>query len=468
MSNVPAIVRLPKDPTTDLSAIDDRQTQLRILMRHQNRTIRFGWLMVALFFGGLCGWAAFMPLSGAIVAMGDLVVEGKNKPVQHYGGGLVAEILVSDGDPVEEGQVLLRLDPTTTDASAEVSQARYRAVLAQEARLLAERDALPAIQWPQELKESADNPEIAAFMAAQQKIFDARRAALSGQQSILAERIEQLREEIAGVRAQIVGVNQQLGLIRDESGTVQKLVNEGLAVKSRLLALQRLEAGLVGTKGSLESTVARTEQRINETRLQMENLRDQTYAGVVDELKNVRSSLKDLEEQRKVASVMAGRTDVRAPVSGTVQGMRVTGIGQVVGNGELLMEIVPRDQPLVASIKLQPHYIDEIQVGHQAEVKLPFYNTRTFSKEIRGEVTFVAADITQPQGYIDIQRFPTGYYNAKIIIDQKDLETYARTDNIQLFPGAPVTVIIPTHERTALEYFLGPVLQGLDQAFREE
>lgn len=468
MSQAPAIVRLPVEPNTDLSAIEDRQTQLKLLMRHQNRTIWLGWLVVALFFGGVGGWAAFMPLSGAIVATGDLVVEGSNKPVQHYGGGIVADILVSDGDEVTEGEVLLRLDPTNTAANAEVSKARYMAMLAQEARLLAERDGLEAIVWPEELTDRADDPEAEAFMDAQQKIFDARRTALAGQQSILEERIEQLREEITGLRSQITSVDQQFALIRDESATVQQLVAEGLAVKSRLLALQRQEAGLTGTKGNLESTVARTEQRINETRLQMESVRDQTYANVVDELKNIRNALKDLQEQRKVAVAAAERMDVRAPVSGIVQGMTVSGVGQVIGTGELLMEIVPADRPLVASIKIMPQNIDEIHVGQTAEVKLPFYNMRTFSKKIDGEVIFVAADASQPAGYLDMQRFPMGYYSAKVEIDREDLETYARTDNIQLFPGAPVTVIIPTIERTALEYFLGPILDGMDEAFHEE
>jgi len=469
MTALPVIVRPPKDENKDLSAIQDRAGQLRILTRQQRGTMLLGWIIVVLFFGVFGGWLAFMPLSGAVVTSGTLVAEGFNKPVQHYGGGIVSEILVRDGDRVNKGDVLLRLDPTDTDASAEVTEARYMAMLAEEARLLAERDGQATIEFPKALMDAAEaSPEITVFIDAQEKVFDARQVSIAGQKSILKERISQSREEIEGLRAQITSAQTQLDLIKDEISSVQYLFDQGLAPKSRLLALKRQEANLIGQRGRFESTVARIEQSINETRLQIESLHDRFYADVVEKLKAVQSDLKDLSERRTVAEAAAKRSEVRAPVGGVVQGLDVKGVGQVVGNGQILMEIVPEDHPIVASLSLKPDNIDEVSVGQFARIKLPFYNFRTFSKSIDGHVTFVAADITMPSNSMEAQSFPRGFFKASVTLDRDEVNRYRESDHIELFTGAPVIAIIPTQDRTALEYLLGPLVQGLDQAFREQ
>jgi len=350
----------------------------------------------------------------------------------------------------------------------QVSDARLMAMLAEEARLLAERDGLDRVTFPDTLTDAArTSPEYTAFMDAQVNAFEARRTALTGQLSILSERVDQSREEIQGLKAQIVSIDRQLELIKDELSSVQYLFNEGLAPKRRLLALQRQEADLVGRKGRLESTVARIEQNINETRLRIENLQDTEYAKVVDSLKSVRSELKELEEHHTVASARAERTDVRAPSAGVVQGLTVSSVGQVVGNGQILMEIVPQDQPLQVSVDIKPSDIEQVEVGQPAKVQLTIYNFRKFSKKINGFVDFIAPDISEPENAIEFHRHPGGYYEASITLDQDDVALYRQSDNIELFAGAPVLVIIPTVDRTLLEYLLDPIAVGLEQAFRE-
>ncbi len=468
MTSLPVVVRPPKNPNKDLTAVESRADQLALLNRHQKRTVRTGWLIVFLFFGVLGGWAAAMPLSGAIIANGSLVVQGRNKPVQHYGGGIVAEVLVKTGDVVQAGDVVVRLDPTNTRASAEISESRYFAALAEEARLLAERDNDDHVTYPRVLLDVVETkPEVQTFIDAQEKVFEARRVTLDSQGGLLKERILQSREEITGLTAQIQSVDTQLSLIQDELESVQYLFDQGLAPKARLLALQRQEADLIGRKGRLESTVARTEQSINEVHLRDENLRDRFYADVVERLKNVRATLKDLEERRTVAAAAAERTDVRAPATGIIQELEVSTIGQVVANGQVLMEIVPLDTPMQIALRISPADIDDVYVGQKANIQLLFYNFRTFSKKLHGEVSFVGADISKPDNYIDAQKYPTGYYEMKVILYDEDIERYRKSDNIELFNGAPVMVILPTIDRTVLEYLLGPIMVGLEQAFRE-
>lgn len=466
-ATIPTVVQLPKDPSWDLSAIDDRQTQLAIIARHQAKTIRVGYLVLLLFFGGLVGWAAYMPLSGAIVAMGEVRVEGNNKPVQHYGGGIVREIMVREGQLVQQGDTLLRLDKTSSEAQFEINKGHYVANLIQEARLLAERDGHPAIALPAELADRADDPEVAALIDAQRKVFEARRDNWTTQQKILVERITQLGEEMQGLRAQLTSVRQQLALINEEEADISYLVKQGFATKPRMLALQRQQASLIGQKGNIESGMARIEQRVTETNLQAQNQNERNFENIVNELKNVQNTLKDLRERKRMADAANQRMELRAPITGYVQNMQVDAVDQVVGSGQILMQIVPKDKPMRIQVKVKPDDIDEMMVGMKASVTLNIYNFRTFNKPIDGTVIAVAKDRNEPQNYQEMQQFGAGYYKATIELDPEQMAEYRRIDKIELFAGSPVTVIIPTEERTALEYFLAPLLQGVNKAFRE-
>lgn len=467
MTSLPAITRLPKDASKDLSALTDRQQQLAIINSYQNRSIRSGMLVILAFFGGLVGWAAVAPLSGAIIASGEIKVEGRNKPVQHATGGVISEVLVKDGQLVEQGQVLLRLDRTREGATAETSDKRYLAVLALEARLLAERDGRADMALPEELVSRQGDLEVAMLVDAQKKVFEARREAKQGTLTILEQRVEQLHEEIKGLKAQLVSTGQQLGLVKEEVGMVSYLFKQGLTSKPRLLALERQQAALIGQKGNLEAAIARAQQRIGETEQQRENVRSDFYSRVVDELRGAQVQLKELREQRTVATFLNQRMEVLAPITGYVQAMDVVGVNQVVGAGQVLMEIVPRDKPLIAEIRLRPDNIDEVKLGMTAEVKLDIYNARTFIKKIDGRVIFIAADKSDPKTGVEYAAFPRGYYRARVEIDKDQIAEYHKTDNIALIPGAPTTVIIPTIERTALQYLVAPLLQGFDEAFRE-
>ena len=161
-----------------------------------------GFALIVVMFGGFGVWAATSQLAGAVIAPGLLVVESNVKKVQHPTGGIVGELLVREGDAVEAGQIVMRLDDTVTRATLGVVRSQLDELTAREARLLAERDGAEAIEFPEDLIVRRDEKTVAAALNGEQKLFESRRNGRNGQRSQLRERIEQSKEEIGGLTAQ--------------------------------------------------------------------------------------------------------------------------------------------------------------------------------------------------------------------------------------------------------------------------
>src|SRR5215212_5830525 len=185
----------------------------RNLRRSIRRQTMAGLAVVVVLFGGFGVWAATTSLSGAVIAVGQVVVESNVKKVQHPTGGIVGEIRVRDGDRVQTGDLLLRLDETVTRASLSMVSKQLDQFEARQARLIAERDSLPAIKVLASLADRQDNPDVRDIIAGERSLFEARRSAIAGQRAQLTERVAQLREEIRGLEAQVVAKRKQVGLI---------------------------------------------------------------------------------------------------------------------------------------------------------------------------------------------------------------------------------------------------------------
>ena len=230
---------------------------------HSMRKVAWcGAAVVAVFFGGLGGWAAVAPLESAAIASGVLSVESRRKTIQHLEGGIVAEILVRDGERVEAGQALLRLDETQARANLEQLRSRLHAALALEARLVAERDGMKRIVFPEALASELPNRKIYDTLAGEESIFKVRRKALDGQAAILGQRIAQYEQEIEGLKGQIHAETTELGLIREELAGHKALVEKKLSGKQRLIELKRDEAAVLGARSKNIAAIARVEQNI--------------------------------------------------------------------------------------------------------------------------------------------------------------------------------------------------------------
>jgi HlyD family type I secretion membrane fusion protein len=417
-----------------------------------------GMLVVALFFGGLVSWAALAPLASAAIAPGTVTVDSNRKTVQHLEGGIIAELLVRNGDRVRPNQVLLRLEDVESRAEFELLHGQRYALLAQEARLVAERDGQDRIVCPPELAEEQANPKVSEILSGQQRILTSRNQVLTGQTAVLEQRIEQYAAEIVSLKAQLASGEVQLRLIAEELKDVGVLFEKGLEKKARLLALKREAARLKGMQGDYQGQITRAQQGIAETRMETLSLRERRDAEAVTELRDVQVDLADVTERLRTAASRLERTEILSPRDGLVMNLRYFTTGGVVEAGAPILDIVPADESLVIEAQLEPINIDEVHAGLAAEIRLKAYKQRVIPT-VTGTVTQVSADA------LSDERTGRNYYTARVEIARPELDRLA---NIKLYPGMPVEVMIATGERTALDYLLAPVAESFTHAFREQ
>lgn len=419
----------------------------------------FGALLLTVGLGGFVAWAALAPLSSAAVAPGIVVVDSNRKTLQHEQGGIIADLLVREGQQVAAGEVLMRLDDVEARSLHTVLDGQYVALMAQEARLKADLAESSAIAFPQELVTAAAlHPEVAEVLASQERIFAVARDATEGQVSVLQQRIAQLDAQMAAMRAQHDALDTQARLLEEERGTVQGLVKAGLAPKPRLLTLQRSHADIEGRRGELANRLAQADEAITQARMEILSVRRQKVAAAAVELRDVETRRAEVAERRAASAVALGRRQVVAPLSGTVLNLQYHTVGGVVGPGQPIMDIVPTDDDLVVRAKIRPLDIDTVHPGLRAQIVLSAYSSRTLP-QLDGEVVRVSADALRDPN--------TGeeFFEAALRVEGAQL---AALENVKLVPGMPVEAFIETSQRTALDYFLEPVLRSFRRAMRED
>lgn len=419
--------------------------------------IAAGIAIVVLGIGGFGTWAALAPLHSAAVASGIVTVAGKRKTVQHLEGGIIDEILVEEGTKVSAGQVLVRLSDTRARAILELMTGRYQVLLAQEARLRAERAGTEQIVFPEELLRHPDDPRVIEAIKGQRLVFEAKREAMASATRILGHRIEQYHEEIGGREAQTRAADQQLATLREEMDAVEALLEQGNALKPRLLALRRRQAEIAGERGAGVALIALARQRIAEAEQQILDLRHRRFDEVAEELQAVQAEIFDHRERMRDAADVLDRLEVRAPVAGTVVELAFHTRGAVIGPGEPILDLVPEDDQLVIEARIRPQDIDVVRVGLTTQVRLSAYSARR-TPSLDGTVAGVSADrlIERSTG--------AAYYLARIELDPAEI---AELPEIELYPGMPAEAMIVTGRRTALDYLLDPIINRVDRAFRE-
>ena len=423
-----------------------------------NSTILFGLALVVLFLGGFIAWASMAPLAEAVVASGSIKVDSSRKKIQHLEGGIVKNIFVRDGDAVRKGEVLLRLDETRAAMSVAILRDGYDAALAQEARLLAERDNTDAVLFPQILLDRASNDKVSEFMKSQIELWDARRNSLQGEEKIIQKQIRQLQDDILGYHEQIKAKNRELSFVKDELDSMRELQQQGLAGKRRTLELEREAAKIDGDLSELNSRISGSETEISGKELEIFQVRKSFHQNVVDELKKVQTETLDYRERLNAAEHVFEQTEVRAPVDGVVVGSGVHTIGGVVAPGATLLELVPVNDRLIVEAQVNPQDIDKVEVGLPAGILLTAFNQRN-TPELRGEVHYVSADVLQdPQSGIH-------YYTARIEVPE--IEVKRLTDK-HLQPGMMAEVFVRTGERTMANYLLQPLRDSFRKAWLEE
>ncbi|MFL5085071.1 MAG: HlyD family type I secretion periplasmic adaptor subunit [Xanthobacteraceae bacterium] len=430
---------------------------IAVARRSIRRHVVTGIAAIAVLAGGLGGWAMTTELSGAVIASGALVVDTNLKKVQHPTGGVVGELRVRNGDRVKAGDVVIRLDDTTTRANLAIVIKGLDELAARQARLEAERDDDENIDFAVELLARKSNPDVARILGSEQILFDLRRKARLGQKAQLREKVAQVQDEILGLSGQADAKKREIELIQRELEGVRDLWSKKLVPISRLTALEREATRLDGERQQYISAVAQAKGKISETKLQIIQIDQDLRSEVAKELREIQAKSAELVERKVAAQDQLMRVDVRAPQDGIVHQLAVHTIGGVVTASEPLMLIVPQADELTVEVKLPPQNIDQLSGGQRAILRFSAFNQRT-TPEINGVVTTISADITQDQ------KTSASYYLVRISMSAAEI---ARLNDLKLVAGMPVEAFIQTGDRTVMSYLVKPLHDQIVKAFRE-
>lgn len=413
-----------------------------------------GSTLALMLIVGCGGWAATAHLSGAVIAQGTVKVDQNLKEVQHRDGGIIHALAVRQGDSVAEGQMLFRLDDVQTRAELSIIRSQLSENLGRKVRLIAERDNLATVTFPDELAALADDaPRI---IEGETRLFDGNRSNRESRKEQLEISIVQSGEEIKGLEARHVAKIEELRLVELERRKYTSLFEKGLIDGARVYSVNREWARLLGERGEIEAALARAKLRISEARLQIIAVDEIARTEAQRELRLVEAKVSELSERRLATEDRLSRTEIRAPIAGVVNELMVFTVGGVITPAARLATIVPSNAKLTVEVKIAPADIDQIKPGQPARLRFSAF-ARNVTPEYPGTVVHVSpATSKDPTN-------GTTYYVGEVQIDGD----VAALGERKLLPGMPVEVFITTEERTALSYLAKPFLDHASRIFRE-
>lgn len=427
------------------------------VLRTQQRPVMMAGLAGFVALIGIFGvWAITTVISGAVITQGQAVVRGKPQELQHLDGGIVAEITVQDGDIVQAGDVLIRLDPALLQMNLDVAKRRLADALTLKARLQAEQQGLAGLAFAYPALPFA-LPDTSAEEAGQRQIFAARRAVQDGSRDQLAEALLQFDNQISGMRAQIKATREQLVYLDADIDNMRSLTERNLARASQLNGLQGGRAEMAGRLAALEADIARTSNARRDAELQTLQGERTFHEEVVTALREASRQADELILDIITRNAQLDRIDIRAPMDGVVHEMQVTTLGGVVEPGEVIVQIIPQDQGLDFEMRVDPRDIDQVYVGQPAEALIASFDANAVPK-LNGSVAQISPNaIEDPQS-------GQSFYRISLTVPASEL---ALLGDLAVVPGMPVEGYLATGDRSVMSYLLSPITKQFRRAFRE-
>lgn len=426
--------------------------------RDEKRAVRLGWLLVLAGFGGFLLWALFAPLDKGVMVNGSVVISGNRKVVQHNQGGIIDKIQVKDGDRVEVGQILLTLNEVDARSASEGLDGQYLQLVAREGRLLAEQQRLSDMVMTPRLQPLAEKPEMHVITALQRDLLRSR------QQSLKLE-AEGMRTSIAGMEASLSAQRQVMSSKQKQRETLEQqlqglrsLAAENYVPRNKMLENERLLAQLNGDIAQLAGDINRTRRDIEQQTLLIAQRQQEYDKEVNSELADVRALLSDVGSKKEKADFNLANIQMRAPVSGTVVGLKVFTEGGVIAPGQTLLEIVPDDQPLLVDARLPVELVDKVWPGLPVELQFVAFNQST-TPRVAGTVELLSAD-----RLLD-ERDGSPYYSLRVQVDEAGKRAL---EGLEVKPGMPVQGFVRTGERSFVNYLFKPLMDRLHLALTEE
>ncbi|OYW16578.1 MAG: secretion protein HlyD [Novosphingobium sp. 12-64-8] len=412
--------------------------------------LSIGGLVVILFL-----LAAVVPIGGAVIGGGQVGVESRVKRIAHPTGGVISSILVHNGEHVERGQLLMRLDDKVTGADATYSNLTVEQLLAQRARLEAERLGLGSVTFPPELTRS-NTASAQKAMADERHLFGMRQTEERDLRAQLSARMQQYNQEIHGLESQIASLKQQRKLIEPERQGVKELWDKQLVTINRLNQLERTAVDLDGNVGSLQSQIAQARAKITEAQEQSIQMTQTRRVQAGTDLSQINTALNQQQLRSVAATDQQDRSEIRAPYTGVIEKIAFAAMGDVVRPAEPIMEIVPDKDVMVVEAMISPTDIDQVGKGQVARVQFSAFNLAT-TPQIVGKVVYVATDRSENA---EAQQ---SFYMVRIEVDPAAV----KREGLELRSGMPAEVYIETGSRSLLSYVTKPLRDQFMRAFRD-
>ncbi len=423
------------------------------------RLVRAALFVIVFFLGGAAAWAAWAPISGAVVAAGIVKVDTNRKSVQHLEGGIIQEIRVKEGEQVEAGQPLILLEDTDASAQLNILTDALHAHLAKEARLLAEASLRESFEFPEELtRETSKNAQV--LMHNEKSLFAAKRKTLLDQIGLIEEEIRHAVEAATSLQSQNGATQDGVRYVEEQLKAGERLIEKRAIDNNSLLELKRKLAEQKQALWEQRADISLRHQSITELKRQVVVLRNDYMKSAEDEYKDTRQLLLETRERIRPILDALQRKTIRAPIAGQVINLQASTIGGVIRPGDTILELVPKVRDLIFEVRIRPQDSDAVHVGQAAKIQLSAFNQRT-TPMVDGALTYLSGDaITLPDSQ-DKQPF----FLAHIAGDQRSLKL---PDDRVLSPGMPVVAYVQTTPRTFFEYILSPITSGMRQALVED
>ncbi|NBV06756.1 MAG: HlyD family type I secretion periplasmic adaptor subunit [Proteobacteria bacterium] len=439
------------------------KTILDQTFEEEGRNIAHKPITLGIWFSvGLVGvfllWSITARIDSSAIAMGKVVLDSDKKTIQHFEGGIIEEIFVEDGQKVRAGQPLIKLNETAARANQELVKKQLFALKAAKIRLESERDNKDLPDFSTIHFQYKDDVDFIKIIDGEKSLFLTRKRAIDEKVSILQQKINQLNNEIIAIKSQEKSVRQRIAFAHEEANALDELYEQGIISRSRYLELKKQMAELQGNQGEYVANIAKVRQAINESELEIANVKTEKMNEIVKELQETQTKIADLEERVFASSDILQRTIIRAPQNGIVNGLKFHTKGGVIAQGGEIMEIVPQDDELIVEVKINPQDIDVVSVGLKSKVRLAAYKSKAVPM-LDGKVINISAD-----SFLE-QNTGASYFLGRIKIGEKEMK---KLENVKLYPGMPVEAHIVTGSRTFMRYLFDPITISTKKAFREE
>ena len=417
-----------------------------------------GLALVVLLVIGCGGWAAIARLEGAVVASGTVKVDQNLKEVQHRDGGIVKTLAIRQGDLVREGQVLATLDDVQIKAELLIVRSQLGEALGRQARLIAERDNLASIEFPDDLGRVSS--AAAVVIHGESRLFAGNKQGRDSQKEQLELSINQTQEEIRGMEARLAAKEEEIKLVGAERDKLDHLFERKIVEYTRVYSAHRDWARILGERGEISATIARAKVRASEIRVQVIAVDQNASTEAQRELRTVDARISELSERKLAIEDRLSRTEIRSPVAGYVNELFVHTVGGVITPAAKIATIVPQNAELKFEIKISPADIDQVREGQAARVRLTAFN-RTTTPEMKARVAMVS-----PASARDPANNGQEHYIAYVNLLPTE-DAMIQLNGMKLVPGMPAEVFVSTQERTVGSYLMKPFTDQMNRAFRE-